>query len=151
MLRDSLLIKKILRNVALIIICIALYTALNVTNISFNKMLTIKNETDSTKNIEVIGASYTDVMIQRWGYLIFAVVIIIASLRAIKAFKNNNTSKVLKNIAIIPGYLVAMFVVIIFFDLIFRPFSSFLDISFQLHSNLQMIHYLMLPLYFFYY
>lgn len=119
MLRESLLIKKLLRNVALIVTCIALYTTLNVTNISFNKMLTIKNETDSTKNIEVIGASYTDVTIQRWGYLIFAVVIIIASLRAIKAFKNNNTPKVLKNLAIIPGYLVAMFLVIIVFNLIF--------------------------------
>ena len=119
MLRESLLIKKLLRNVTLIVTCIALYTALNVTNISFNKMLTIKNETDSTKNIEVVGASYTDVTIQRWGYLIFAVVIIIASLRAIKAFKNNNTPKVLKNLAIIPGYLVSMFLVIIVFNLIF--------------------------------
>ena len=119
MLRESLLIKKLLRNITLIAICISLYTALNVTNISFNKMLTIKNETDSTKNIEVIGASYTDVTIQRWGYLIFAVVIIIASLRAIKAFKNNNTPKVLKNLAIIPAYLIAMFFIIIAFNLIF--------------------------------
>ena len=119
MLRESLLIKKLLRNVTLIVTCIALYTALNVTNISFNKMLTIKNETDSTKNIEVVGASYTDVTIQRWGYLIFAVIIIIAALRAIKAFKNNDTPKVLKNLAIIPGYLVAMFLVIIVFNLIF--------------------------------
>lgn len=119
MLRDSLLVKKLLRNLTLIIICIALYTALNVTNISLNKMLTIKNETDSSENIEIIGAGYTDVMIQRWGYLIFAVVIIIASLRAIRAFKNNNTSKVLRNLIIIPGYLVAMFLVIIVFNLIF--------------------------------
>ncbi len=119
MLRESLLIKKLLRNVTLIVTCIALYTALNATNISFNKMLTIKNETDSTKNIEVVGASYTDVTIQRWGYLIFAVIIIIAALRAIKAFKNNDTPKVLKNLAIIPGYLVSMFLVIIVFNLIF--------------------------------
>ena len=119
MLRESLLIKKLLRNVTLIAICIALYTTLNVTNISFNKMLTIKNETDSTKNIEIIGASYTDTTIQRWGYLIFALVIFIASLRAIKAFKKNDTSKVIKNLAIIPGYLIAMFLVIIVFNLIF--------------------------------
>ena len=119
MLRDSLLVKKLLRNLALIIILIALYTALNVTNISLNKMLTIKSETDSSENIEIIGAGYTDVMIQRWGYLIFSVVIIIASLRAIRAFKKNNTSKVLKNLIIIPGYLVAMFLVIIVFNLIF--------------------------------
>ena len=119
MLRESLLIKKLLRNIALIIILIALYTALNVTNISLNKMLTIKNETDSSENIEIIGAGYTDVMIQRWGYLIFSVVIIIASLRAIRAFKKNDTSKVLKNLVVIPGYLVAMFLVIIVFNLIF--------------------------------
>lgn len=119
MLRNSLLVKKILRNIALIIICIALYNALGTTNISLNKILTIKNETKSSENIEVIGAGYTDSTIQRWGYLIFSLVIIIAALRAIKAFKNNNTSKVIKNLIIIPGYLVAMFLVIIVFNLIF--------------------------------
>ena len=119
MLKESLLVKKILRNVGLVIICIALYTALNITNTSLSKMLTIKNEVDSSENIEIIGAGYTDVMIQRWGYLIFAIIIVIASFRAIKAFKNNNTAKVLRNIVIIPGYLVAMFLIIVVFDLIF--------------------------------
>ena len=119
LIKESLLIKKLLRNVTLIAICIALYTALTTINICLNKMLTIKNETDSSENIEIIGAGYTDVMIQRWGYLIFSLVIVIASLRAIKLFKNNNTSKVLKNLAIIPGYLIAMFLVIIVFNLIF--------------------------------
>ena len=119
MLRDSLLIKKIIRNVILIIIAIALLTALNTTNISLNKMLTIKNDADSTENIEIIGAGYTDVMVQRWGYLIFSIVIVIFSIRAIKAFKKNNTPKVLRNLAVIPGYLIAMFLVITIFNLIF--------------------------------
>ena len=119
MVRDSLLIKKILRNATMVVIAIALMNTLNVTNISLNKMLTIKNDADSTENIEIIGASYTDVMIQRWGYLIFSFVIVIASIRAIKAFKKNSSAKVLKNLAIIPGYLVAMFLVIIVFNLIF--------------------------------
>lgn len=119
MVRDSLLIKKILRNATIVVIAIALMNALNVTNIPLNKMLTIKNDADSAENIEIIGASYTDVMIQRWGYLIFSFVIVFASIRAIKAFKKNNSAKVLKNLAIIPGYLVAMFLVIIVFNLIF--------------------------------
>mgnify|MGYP004569666327 CR=1 FL=1 len=119
MVRDSLLIKKILRNATIVVIAIALMNVLNVTNISLNKMLTIKNDADSTENIEIIGASYTDVMIQRWGYLIFSFVVVFASIRAIKAFKKNNSVKVLKNLAIIPGYLVAMFLVIIVFNLIF--------------------------------
>lgn len=119
MIRESLLIKKALRNIILIIIGVALFTVLNITNISFNKMLTIKNNVDSTQNIEIIGAGYTDVMIQRWGYLIFAFVMVIVVIKAVKAFKENNTAKVLKNLVIIPGYLVSMFFVMIVFNLIF--------------------------------
>lgn len=119
MVRNSLLIKKTMRNIILIIIGVALFTALNTTNISFNKMLTIKNDTDSTQNIEIIGAGYTDVIIQRWGYLIFAFIMVIAVIKAVKAFKQNDTAKVLKNLVIIPGYLVAMFLIIIVFNLIF--------------------------------
>lgn len=119
MLRESLLVKKAIRNLILVIIGIALFILLNMTNISFNKMLTIKNETDSTQNIEIIGAGHTDVIIQRWGYMIFAVVIVVATLRAVKAFNEKNTSKVIKNVVIIPGYLVAMFLVIIVFNIIF--------------------------------
>lgn len=134
MLRDSLLIKKIIRNIILIIIAIALFTALNTTNILFNKMLTIKNDVDSAENIEIIGAGYTEVIIQRWGYLIFSVVIVIFAIRAIKAFKNNNTPKVLRNLAVIPGYLVAMFLVIIVFNLIFVN-SNTLDKEKEYLSN----------------
>lgn len=119
MVKNSLLVKKIMRNVILIVIGISLFTALNITNISFGKMLTIKNDTDSTQNIDVIGAGYTDVMIQRWGYLIFSVIIIIVAARAVKAFKASNFPKVIKNLVIIPGYLVVFFLVMIVFDLIF--------------------------------
>ena len=119
MIKESLLIKKILRNVVIVVILIALINTINITNISLSKMLTIKNNSNTTENIEIIGASYTDVMVQRWGYLIFTFVIIIGAVRAIKAFKKNDTVKLLKNLAIIPAYLVAMFLVIIVFNLIF--------------------------------
>ena len=87
MVRNSLLVKKITRNVVLIVIGIALFTVLNTTNISLNKMLTINDETDSAQDIEIIGAGYTDVMIQRWGYIIFAIVMIIAIIRRLKHSK----------------------------------------------------------------
>lgn len=119
MLKNSLLVKKIIKNVIFIIIIFSLLTILNVTNISLNKMLTIKNDLDQTENIDIIGASYTDVMIQRWGYLVFSVVIIVFSIRAINAFKKGNTPKIIRNLLVIPGYLVAMFLVIMVFNLIF--------------------------------
>ena len=119
MIRQSLLLKKMLRNAMFIVIIVAIMNVLNVTDVSLSRMLTIKNNNDSANNIEVIGASYTDIMIQRWGALIFSGIIIIFAARAVKAFKQNNTTKVLKNLAVIPGYLAAMFVVIIGFNLIF--------------------------------
>lgn len=119
MLKDSLFIKKLLRNLTLVIVGVALFTALNITNVSLGKMLTIKNETDNAQNIEVIGAGYTDLMLQRWLYLGFSVVIVFFGVRAVNAFKKGNTSKVIKNLAVIPGYLVVMFIVLITFNIIF--------------------------------
>ena len=85
MVRESLLVKKILRNVVIVVILIALINTINITNISLSKMLTIKNDSNTTENIEIIGASYTDVMVQRWGYLIFTFVIIIGAVRMIQS------------------------------------------------------------------
>lgn len=119
MVKESLLVKKLIKNLVLIVIGIGLITALNTTNIVFNKMLTIKNTADSTENIEITGAGYTEVMIQRWGYLIFSVVMVIAVIRAAKGFRENNTAKTIKNLAVIPTYLVGLFLVIVVFNLIF--------------------------------
>ena len=119
MLKQSSLIKKLIRNAVLIVVLFALMTVLNTTDILTSKMLTIKDGSDSTQNIEITGAGYTEVMIQRWGYLIFAFVMIFSAIRASKGFKEDNTSKVLKKLAIIPVYLVVLFLVIIIFNVVF--------------------------------
>lgn len=119
MLKQSSLIKKLIRNAVLMVVLFALMTVLNTTDILTSKMLTIKDGSDSTQNIEITGAGYTEVMIQRWGYLIFAFVMIFSAIRASKGFKEDNTSKVLKNLAIIPVYLVVLFLVIIIFNVVF--------------------------------
>ncbi len=119
MLKNSLLVKKILRNAVLVVVAIAVLTTINITDISLTKMLTIKNSTSQAKTIDIIGASYTDIMMERWLHLIFAIVIVIFAIRAINAFKKGNTTKTIKNIIIIPTYLVVMFLILIVFNLIF--------------------------------
>ena len=124
MLRESLFIKKILRNVMLIAIIFGIGTILNTQNILFGKITTIENTATTrfdgvSSNIELTGASYTDTTIKRWGYTIYGIVIIICVGIAIKYFKQKNTQKVLKSLAIIPIYLVCLFVVMIGFNLIF--------------------------------
>ena len=113
MFKQSLFMKKLTRNIILLTIGIALITILNTQNIMQGKILTVDED------IDIVGAGITETTIKLWGYVIFAFVIVIFAYRAIKAFKQEKTSKVLKNLAVIPGYLVAMFVVMVGFDLIF--------------------------------
>ena len=113
MLKESLFMKKLSRNVLLVIIGIAAITIINTQNTMYGKLLTVNEKLD------IVGAGLTESTVKLWGYFIFAFVIIIFSYRALKYFKKGETSKVLKNLAVIPGYLVVLFVVMVIFDLVF--------------------------------
>ena len=113
MLKESLFMKKLTRNVLLIIIGVAIVTILGTQNLMFGKILTID------ENIEITGAGMTEATIKLWGYILFAFVIVIFAYRALKSFKKGDTAKVLKNLAVIPIYLVCLFVVMVGFDLIY--------------------------------
>ena len=113
MLKESLFMKKLLRNIMLIVIGIALITILGTQNVMFGKILTVGDD------IEINGAGMTEATVQVVGYFIFAFIIVIFAYRALKAFKEGKTNKVLKNLAIIPGYLVVLFMAMIGFDLIY--------------------------------
>ena len=113
MLKESLFMKKILRNVKVLIVGIALTTVINTQNIIFGKILTIDG------NIELTGAGYTEANIKLWGYVIFSVIMVISVWIAIRNFKKGNTKNILKNLSVIPIYLVTLFLVMIIFDSIF--------------------------------
>ena len=113
MLKESLFMKKLLRNIMVIVIGIAILTILGTQNVMFGKILTVGDD------IEINGAGMTEATVQVVGYFIFAFIIVIFAYRALKAFKTGKTNKVLKNLAIIPGYLVILFVAMIGFDLIY--------------------------------
>ena len=113
MLKESLFMKKLLRNIMVIVIGIAILTILGTQNVMFGKILTVGDD------IEINGAGMTEATVQVVGYFIFAFIIVIFAYRALKAFKAGKTNKVLKNLAIIPGYLVILFVAMIGFDLIY--------------------------------
>ena len=107
MLKESLFMKKLLRNIMSIVIGIALLTLLNIPNMLFGKLLSVN------ENLDLVGSGLTESTIKLWGYVIFTFVIVIFSYRAIRYFKKGNTGKTLKNLAIIPGYLVILFVVMV--------------------------------------
>ena len=116
----SKLIKKLERNIIIISVLIAGITLLNTTNIVFQKLLTIQD------GVEIVGAGFIEATIKLWGYRIFALVIIVTGYRTIHHLKKVETKKVLKDLIVIPGYLVSLFIVIIMFNIIFIN-SSELD------------------------
>ncbi len=113
MLKQSIFMKKIYRNLILIVLGIAVLTVFNIQNIEFGKILSINNE------IDLVGAGMTERTVKLFGYIIFAFVIIIFAYRALKNFKNGKTNKVLKNLVVIPSYLVFMFIIMVLFDTIY--------------------------------
>ncbi|MCI8411508.1 MAG: COG1615 family transporter, partial [Clostridia bacterium] len=113
MLKQSIFMKKLTRNAFLIIIGIAVLTIMSTQNMVFGKLLTVNND------IDIVGAGMTETTVKLWGYIIFAFVIVIFAYRAIKYFKQSNTNKVLKNLAVIPSYLVLLFIIMVIFDLAF--------------------------------
>ena len=60
-----------------------------------------------------------DVTIKKWGYIIFAVFIIICAIRALTRCKRGQYRKAFYDIILIPLYLVVMFVLIFLTDMIY--------------------------------
>ena len=115
-LKSSPMMKTIYRNIKLITICISAFIIVCSVDIVFDNFLTTDN------NIKLAGAGIVDRTIKYWGNIILALILLIAVFKALRSLKKEKQTKVLKDLAIVPIYLVAMFVVMIVFDFAFvRP------------------------------
>ena len=114
--KKSWIMNKTFKNLKLISIIIALYTLVSTMDIVLSTFLTTDN------NIKLVGAGFIDSTIKLWGYIVFSVLIVIATFRAINSVKKGEKGKIFKNLGLIPLYLVLLFIVIFIFDMIFvRP------------------------------
>lgn len=114
-LKKSKLLKQLIRNVIFIAIGFSAFILLRTQGILSDKFLLL-NDDNSTS---IYGAGITDVTIKVWGYRILAIVLVVSVLIAVKAFQKKQTKKVIISIAVVPTYLVAMFVVMTGFRLIY--------------------------------
>lgn len=119
LLRKSKLIKKLLRNAIIVSIGMALQNALNTQNIVTGKFLTLNNGTELT------GAGVIESTIQLWGYLILSVIIVIAVIISVKFFVQNKMKKIVYPVAVVPIYLVTLFLVMVGYDCIFVKSNEF--------------------------
>lgn len=115
-LKKSKLFKQLIRNIKIVVILIALLTLMSIFNLGFDKMMTI-GEKDNTVSIE--GAGLTEVTIKLWGYVILAVVMVVSVFKAIHHFKQKETKKIIISLAVVPGYLLVLCIVMVGFQNIF--------------------------------
>ncbi len=114
-LKKSRLMKKMITNIKILSILVAVLIVVNSQNVVFDRMITLDDD-DSTV---IYGAGLTDTTIKYWGYNILAVVIVIAVFRAMKYLQEKATKKIILSLAIVPEYLLTLLVVMLVFQAVF--------------------------------
>lgn len=90
-------------------------------NMEIGPFLTLDDKMETT----IIGSGAVD-GIKMWGYRGLAVVMVVCVYMGVRAFKKNNTQKVIKSLAVVPVYLVCLFIAITGYNILFVK-SSELD------------------------
>ena len=115
-LRQSRAMKTLYRNIRLIAVGLAAYILICSMDIVYDNFITTDN------NIKLAGAGIVDSTIKYWGYNILAIILLISIFKAVHSLKNGKQTKILKDLAVVPIYLVLFFIVMVAFDFIFvRP------------------------------
>lgn len=115
LLKNSLLFRKLQRNVILVTLGIVIMIIINMQNIVLEPFMTIKNE----EATELIGAGFIESTLKLWGYGLFTIVIFIAAIIGVKYFKKRQARKVVIALLTIPGYLIVFFIVMQVFDFVY--------------------------------
>lgn len=129
-LKQNLAMKTLYRNIRLVAIGLCAYIVVCSMDIVFDNFLTTDNE------IKLAGAGLVDSTIKYWGYNILGVVLLVSIFRAINSFKKGKQSKVLKDLIVVPIYLVVLFIVMLMFDLIFVNQNEFDKEKKYIESNI---------------
>lgn len=111
----STFLKQITMNLRIVAIFLAGLILVSTQNIVYEKMLSLNDKLQTS----IIGAGLTDVTIKLWGYRLLAVIVVVSVFLGIKYFHKKQTKKVLFMVAVVPSYLVILFVVMLGFQLIF--------------------------------
>ncbi len=114
-LKSNTFIKHLLFNVMIIATLISLIIIFSMQNIVLDNFLSLNDEIKTT----IVGAGLIESTIKLWGYRILAVIIFVSVFFAIRYFKKSDSKKVIKSLAVVPIYLVILFVVTVGYNMIF--------------------------------
>ena len=111
--KNSMLVKQVITCVILFTICLCVSIFVSSETILTQEMVTIEDDLGT----DLIGANKTDIIVKVWGYRILSVIIFVAVLRILKFVKKANFKQCVISAAIVPVYMVGLFIVMLGFSL----------------------------------
>jgi len=115
LLKKSLFFKKMLRNVVILSIAMAVLNIVQNHNIVLENFLTLNNSDETA----LTGAGFIEATIKLVGEIIFSILLVVVVSLAVKYFKKEQAKKVIACLAAIPTYFVVFFLVLAGVDLIY--------------------------------
>ena len=112
-LKNSFLIKNIIRYVRGIALSFSILTLVRTLDIVYNNFI------KTNGGLELVGAGFIDVTIKIIGNIILAIIITVSIFLATVNLKKLKKEKVIKNLLIVPIYMVIMFIVMFGIDMLF--------------------------------
>ena len=112
-LKKNIFIKQIVVIVFFIMLAIAMLAIIMVQDIVLGKFASTRNGTS------LYGAGFIDVTIKKWGYIIFAIFIMICTIKALIKSKKGEYRKACNTLLEVPIYLVILFMVVFLADVIY--------------------------------
>lgn len=114
-LKKNTFVKQMISFVILIAICLSFITMLKTQDILFEEFI----ELEDIEKTTLTGAGFIDVTVKLWGYRIFAIVILVCIILAVRFFLKEKYKKAIISVLSIPAYLIGLFIVITGFQVIF--------------------------------
>lgn len=115
LLKKSLLFKKLLRNVIILAVAMALSNIIQAQNIVLGNFLTLNNSTET----ELTGAGFIESTIKLAGEIIYSILLVAIAFLSVKYFKKGQARKTIISLAVIPIYFIAFFFVLLLVDIIY--------------------------------
>ena len=112
-LKNGSLIKHIIRYIRFIAVSWAVYNLIGVFDIVFNNFL------KTSGGVQLVGAGNVDITIKIIANILLSLIIVIVAFLATSNLKKEERTKFIKNILVIPAYMVCMFVIMFGYDMIF--------------------------------
>lgn len=129
-LKESPIMKTIYRSIRLIGVGICVLILICSMDIVFDNFMTTDN------NIKLAGAGLVDRTLKYWGYNVFAIIILVSIFKAVNDLKKSRQTKILKDLLVIPVYLVFLFIIMLLFDVVFVKSNEFDKEKKYIESNI---------------